>query len=270
MLNNVDNRDIMDLESACGLDRGEISEILFEGIRYTDDESSGNKPVEYIKFEDLIIYTQPLFSLKDDKPIAAEVLIRSCDNRVTAEEVLTNMKKTNRIHELDLMIIEKVCSSRLWEKLGVQRVNINLSAETLEMHKIAYIIVYILKKYNAINNITLELNEDTLYYSDVVMRNIQAMVDSNIQISLDDFNVSLGWITVINKYGIQELKYKYNDNTELRRLKTLETIASALRIRLVIEKVPDNMAMNELKNLDIDIVQSYITGRPAYALKLVS
>ena len=272
-------QDLDTLTKLSGIEVSELEEVVNEGIEESSEQDIANKngkqslshiDTNWIQFDQLRIFIQPIYSLQENRAIGAEALIRCQDTSLTADKIIQNMVDTKRTRELDLQIIETICENKLWRKLGIARININLSADTLNTDGLWADIADILKRHRAIDYVTLEINEDTAFDSLVVIENISKLVNTGVQLSLDDFNVSLGWISNVNKYRIKELKYRCSVKTKISSLKTVARLAKAMNVRLVVEQIPDTYRLDDLKLLDIETVQSYVTGMPEYALDLVS
>ena len=262
------------LEKISGVKASDIIEIIEEGLESDTIEKIENQSLSHvncdkIEFNQLRIFIQPIVSLKSGETIGAEALIRHNDKHITADKIIQNMIDTNRIAEFDLRVLSTVCKNKLWETLGVERININISGKSLEDSSLSDNIEKILREYSALKHVTIELNEETGFDSYIVVNNIEKLHKLGVELSLDDFNVSLSWISTVSKFNIKELKYRYTIKSRIDGVRTVAMLAKSLHNRLIVENIPDTYILDNLKEIGVEVVQSYLTGKPEYALDMI-
>lgn len=230
-----------------------------------------------ISNNELTVYYQPIFDIKQKKIVGAEALLRWKSpilGNVTPEKFIPVAEKTGQIFALGEWVIKEVCKQmNLWQQKSCvsMPISINVSVKQLEQDEFAKTVIDILNSENInTNNIELEITE-SVSSGDVVkiVKNIKELKKCGIKISMDDFGTgfsSLGQLSIfeldklkIDKIFIDDL---INGIKRHNLVKSIIAMAKSLNLVIVAEGIETNEQLIQLNNLGCDLGQGYLFSEP--------
>lgn len=225
--------------------------------------------LEYILRKDLKeivkIAFQPIYSVGENKVVAYEVLSRFYSNKIgeistiTAIEVLEKIKY---IYMLDFLILEKIEKYLLNKKV---KICINISPMTIIREN--FLEKLMLLK-DVFNNLQIEITErGTFSYTDLIYRIIQ-LKKLGIKVIMDDFPIGNSNLENLFKTHIDGVKIdrdmiKYLESDKGKSIyKGIVKFLKELGCEITAEGVETLEELNFIKEVGVDFVQGYYTGRP--------
>ena len=230
-----------------------------------------------IKNEEFQIVYQPQLSLKSNKIVGFEALVRwnQPDMGVLAPyKFIPIAEETNLIIPLGEWIIKKVCEqAKKWHDMGfVLNAGINISAKQFNQDKLVEVI------QNTINDtginpnlIELELTES------IIMKNVERTLDictklkkMGVNISVDDFGTGYSSLSYLKHFPIDKLKIDQSfisnlgdhDGDDAKIANLVIDLGHKLGLDVVAEGVETQNQIEFLRKYACDEIQGFILSKP--------
>ncbi len=222
------------------------------------------------------MYYQPIYSIKKQKFLSAEALIRLYDDTygfISPELFITAAERNGTILQIGDFVLEDVC--RFLEKcrndgLPIEYIEINLSMKQCMQKNLLDKVQYYLEKYHLKpGQINLEITETAANTAqDIVEENIQKLTEMGISFSLDDYGTGYSNISRIMSlpFRIVKLDKSLADKVDDSRMKIL--LKNTIRMlketgmEIVVEGVETKESMQKFADLECDFIQGYFFSRP--------
>lgn len=254
--------EVLDYKAFCKLDNS--AEIL-DAIKYA---------VEHRTFK---VYYQPIYSTKDKKIIAAEALIRMIDDKlgfVSPEKFIPLAEKAGYILEIGRFVFEDVCrffSECKVKNLGIEYIEVNLSAIQCMQYGLAGEFVGIMKKYGLEGeDINFEITESSAMINNrTVTVNIKEFIKNRIKLSLDDYGTGYSNLSYLYNVPFSYVKVDKSllwssDKNEKAyiTMANVFTMTKKLKMKVVVEGVETKEHVQKLRKLGCDFFQGYYFSKP--------
>jgi EAL domain-containing protein (putative c-di-GMP-specific phosphodiesterase class I) len=219
---------------------------------------------------------QPKLDLKTREIIGAEALARWTHPEkgpIAATEFVAAAEQHDRIGKLTSFVLEQAISAAamLNRRSGDFSVAVNLSGKLLSDKALVARVANLLDRYGVEpHHLTLELTESAaISQGGQALDALGQLRDLGVVISIDDYGTGLSTLEYLRKIPASEIKIDQSfvkgmvDNRS-DRLMVQSTIALAhsLGRRVVAEGVEDRDILELLRELDCDIGQGFVIGRP--------
>ena len=226
--------------------------------------------------DELLVYYQPIYSVKNGVYNSAEALVRLYDEElggISPEDFIPIAEKNGLILEMGEMILEKVCRFIHDFKISdttVEYIEVNISPVQLIQHDFADRVKTIMEKYGVTpDQINIEITETaTMNVVSTVSENINSLVDYGIAFSLDDYGSGNANIDYINHMPFKIIKIdKYIIWDSFKNSKagiTLEyTIGmlNALELSIVAEGVETEEMKRQLTEFGCHYMQGWLYSK---------
>ena len=223
------------------------------------------------------VYYQPIYSISSGLFSGAEALVRirlANGTLIYPDTFIPIVEESGRIIPLSDSIYKKALSfikTYRIERLGVDRVELNLSVKHGESPVFVSRFVELLKMHNIPSSlINLEITEtSSLNSKEALLSNMNRLREYGVSFSLDDFgsgNSNLNYIIdlPINIVKLDKhLSDEYFKNTRAKAIvKTVIDMAHSLGIEIIAEGIEDENEFNEMKKLGVDYIQGYYFSTP--------
>lgn len=225
---------------------------------------------------ELEMYYQPVFSLKDNALCSVEALIRwpyTSISLLTPTELVDVAEDTGMIIELGEWILRTVCGHvKSWQEQGFDlKVAINVSSIQLKEPLFLHMLNGILDECELDPAmLCFEITERVLVENNAINRDlIEALSHKGIQISVDDFGTGFSSLSYLKYFSVNALKI---DQTFVRGLPSdkedaaittaIISLAQGLGINVVAEGIENREQLEFLKALHCEQGQGYIFSRP--------
>jgi diguanylate cyclase (GGDEF)-like protein/PAS domain S-box-containing protein len=238
-----------------------------------------------IKGNELMLYYQPQVEIETGHIVAAEALLRWKHPRqglISPADFIPMAEETGLIVPIGEWVLRQVCAQqRSWIEAGRDPIVIavNLSPRQFHQPNIVEMIVSVLRDYDLPSHLLeLEITESSL------MRNpeeaailLGELSQLGFSLSVDDFGTGYSSLAYLKRFPLNALKIDRSFVSDIETNQDSSSIAGAvialahsLGLKVVAEGVEVNSQMDYLRDLQCDIAQGYLHGRPMPADELAT
>lgn len=230
------------------------------------------------------VYYQPIYSTREKKVIAAEALIRLFDPEfgyIPPEPMIGLAEKEGYILRIGEIVFKEVCrfySENKLDKLGIEYIEVNLSAVQCVQSRLAEQFIGIMKDYRlGPERINFEITESSAMINDAeVARNIARFEELGVSLSLDDYGTGYSNISYLYNLPFMIMKVdksilwtsEKNEKADII-LKNTFRMAKRLDMKVVMEGVETEAQIRKLMLLDCDYFQGYYFSKPVEGKKFI-
>lgn len=225
------------------------------------------------KFE---MYYQPIYSIKEEKFISAEALIRLNDEKfgfISPELLVSTAEKNGVIHQIGEFVVNSVCEfiqSEEFKETGLEYIELNISAVEYMQANLAERIINTVKNYNVSpSQINLEITETAFVSSEsAVMENINKLSEAGFTFSLDDYGTGYSNIQRVISLPLKIVKMDKSFVDEIENPRVYGVVKNTIKmlkemhIEIVVEGVEIDEVAQEFVDLRCDYIQGYYYSRP--------
>lgn len=229
-----------------------------------------------IRDDQLQLYFQPKVWLHDGSLAGAEALLRwkhPSLGWIPPVEFIPLAESTELIHALTRWVLGKSLDQiQLWQRAGRSiAVAVNISANNLQDPDFnAYVVDLLRRKDVAPALLDLEVTEGALVHNpEIVLRRLDELRQVGMGLSIDDFGTGFSSLSYVSQFPFTSLKI---DRSFVASLLSSEkdrevalvaiSLGKKLQLRTIAEGVEDEATARELRQLDCDIGQGYLYGKP--------
>lgn len=227
---------------------------------------------------EFVIYYQPKFDLKTERPIAAEALVRWVSPQsgfMNPGVFIPIFEKNGFIIKLDMYVFEHVCATlRAWIDEGRPVVPVSVNFSRLNIYRSEFVgqLLEIIAKYDISTDLLeIELTESALVYNDeLVLARMHELKKAGFKITIDDFGTGYSSLNLLRTLPIDVIKLdkrfftqRFDSDREKIVISSIEEMAQKLEITVVAEGVETTAQADFLKKIGYDIiVQGFLYARP--------
>lgn len=236
--------------------------------------------IEAVVKNELGPYMQPILSLKDQKLMGFEMLIRwhhPTGGVISPMDFVPVAERTNIIWHLDLMMLQRACEvvQDVQKVAGTERkiyVSVNLSGVHFDSEEFAEQIIEVVRESGVDPSLlVLEITESALMgnaaTAEKILRHFKAF---GLGIALDDFGTGYSSLSYLHHFPIDLLKIDrsfvndiHNKNGKSHDVvKAIVSLAKAFGLSIVAEGVEFEDSIQSLKELGCDTGQGYLFSKP--------
>ncbi|GAA4720459.1 hypothetical protein GCM10023325_16950 [Sphingomonas lutea] len=222
------------------------------------------------------IALQPQLDLRTGRISGAEALARWTHPEkgpIAASEFVAAAEQHDRIGKLTDFVLEKaiVAAAEINSRGHEFGVAVNLSARLLSDRQLTMRVAALLSRHGlAPKHLTLELTETTeLAEGGEALAMLSRLRDLGVEISIDDYGTGLSTLNYLKKIPANEIKIDQSfvkglcDNRSDRLMvQSTISLAHSLERRVVAEGVEERETLDTLAEMECDLAQGYIIGRP--------
>lgn len=232
-----------------------------------------------IEQQELVLYYQPIVSLKTGKITGFEALLRwQHPNRgmIAPNEFIPVAEETGLILPIGAWVLEEACRQlSIWQHDGVVddtfTMSINLSVRQFtQSNLIQQIDRVIVETGIKPDNLKLEITESVIMEgTNSIFQTLQWLRERNICLSIDDFGTGYSSLNYLHAFPVDILKI---DRSFIQRLQApfsdlglipaMIGIASTLNMMVVAEGIETLEQFSQLRKLNCDFGQGYFFSKP--------
>ncbi|KJG37794.1 hypothetical protein UA32_12650 [Photobacterium angustum] len=249
--------------------------IGYEEMRYAIDNN------------EIIVFTQPILDLQNEKPLGVEMLCRwqhPEHGLLLPYHFFNAINAFNLSLDLDKYMFKNACDLLLkWQTDSATKtltVSVNINANSLSNNEFIDYVSELVASYNIQRKLLrVEITETGYIYKDSQShRNITRLQELGLAISLDDFGAGttiLGYLTYLTPNEIKIDRGLINaafnaENSEKKSiaikmlLSMIDWITSMDNVQLVVEGIEYKEQAEFLKNHNVKVGQGYLFGFPTH------
>lgn len=226
---------------------------------------------------------QPQVDLKTNRVVGAEALARWTHpdkGPISPAEFVAAAEQQGRIAKLTDFVLDRAISTAAAVNRRGQpfSIAVNISPRLLSDHGLVQRIKERLVVHQlAPERLTLELTEtESLQNADDGLAILEALRRLGVRIAIDDYGTGLSTLDYLKKVPASEIKIdqsfvramKHN-RSDLIMVQSTIALAHSLGRTVVAEGVEDRATFDQLLELQCDVVQGYLVGRPMGVRELV-
>jgi len=234
------------------------------------------KLVEALKSNALEVYYQPIHSLRENRIVGCEALVRwpQADGSFIPPDVFIPLAEESglvlRIDLLVLQIARDFVSAMNTEFAESLRLSVNVSTRLLYMRDETAQAWFQLIKSPGNVPVTVEITERVLVEDAArALQLLNELSSAGVSISIDDFGTGYSGLNYLSRFPVHGLKIDRSFVEKIGEMKTEEALietmlmmASKLQLTVVAEGVETQAQLDFLRASDCDLVQGYFLGRP--------
>jgi len=226
--------------------------------------------------DELSLYYQPKVSLKTERIVGVEALVRWQHPQrglIVPDQFIPLAEKTGAIQRLTLWVLKTaIRQSAVWRRAGFDlKVAVNLSVRNLLEASFPNRVISLLKDDGmAANGLTLEITESALMADPAKARKVLILLSHHgIRFSIDDFGTGYSSLAYLKHLPVSEIKIDKifvstlmtdADNSTIVR-STID-LGRNLGLSVVAEGVEDQQTWERLGAMGCDEAQGYYMSRP--------
>lgn len=240
--------------------KNEIDEIIKRGI-------------EENRFR---MFYQPIYSVKQDRFVSAEALIRLNDDEygyVSPAIFIPAAEDSGAIHDIGDFVLEDVCRfihRKEFLDSGLEYIEINLSVAQCIEPKLVDKIRALISKYNVkTSQINLEITETAVDYDpEITDKNIFSLHNMGFKFSLDDYGTGYSNIKRVVSLPLDIVKFDKSFVDEMDDPKMWIAIVNTVNMlkrmnkKILVEGVEDKRTLERFVELGCDYIQGFYFSKP--------
>lgn len=236
-----------------------------------------NKMIERgITNEKFVIYFQPIYSVKDRCFKGAEALLRLKDDSygiLYPDMFIPAAEKSGMIHRIGEFVFSEVCrfiAGKNFEDLGLDYVEVNLSAAECMQEHLSETIITTLHRFNVPpSRLNISVPETAVFQSRSQLPNtLDTLVNAGVSITLDDFGKGYSNLQKISQLPFKAIKLdkSFVDNSNYDRaniiLESIINLAKALKLETIVGGIETETSLKEFEKLNCDYIQGFYFAEP--------
>jgi len=226
---------------------------------------------------EFITYYQPIIDLKSMNVLNSEALIRwkQGNKIIPPVEFITIAKNIGELVAIDNWMLENACiQCKRWHELGAKdfSISLNTSYTQLKQPNFPQLVENILDAHSLSSQyLNLEITEDEAMEDPESIINILCQLKNlGVKISLDDFGTGYSSLSYVNRLPIDTIKIdrsliinlEEKGSKNILIVKSIIRMAHSLNIKVVAEGIETDEQFTILKELQCDLIQGYLIGKP--------
>lgn len=222
------------------------------------------------------LYYQPKASLVTGQIFSSEALIRWNHPQhgvIAPDKFIPLAERYGLIHRLGHWVLEEACEQlNRWKKTTFSnfKIAVNMSLQQLMDVRFLDSLKQVLKKYNIVKGLEIELTESVLLSQEKNgLRILEEIAGMGIQLNIDDFGTGYSNLSYLRKMPVKFLKIDRSfiteiiDNTSDQMIvRSIIAIGHNLGMQVIAEGVETQQHCAWLKSNQCDFIQGYLLTRP--------
>jgi EAL domain-containing protein (putative c-di-GMP-specific phosphodiesterase class I) len=237
--------------------------------------------LDAIEKDRIEVYYQPIYSVEEKCFTCAEALVRIRDEKdqLVPPGVFVEVAERNgMIIRLGEIVFEKVCKflqKNQPRQLGLQYIEVNLSAVQCTYEYLADTFIRIMKKYQIDSSwINLEITESaSVSVKKTFSENMQQLMDYGVTFSLDDFGTGQSNLNYIVEMPVHIVKFDrsmtvaYFENGKAKYVMDAAMhMIQGMKLKIVSEGIESKEQLETMQELGINYIQGYYFSKPIPAV----
>ncbi len=230
-----------------------------------------------LKEDRIRVYYQPIYNVSKGRFTSAEALVRienEDGTMVMPADFIPIAEENGQIIALGMRIFRKVCeflATGELQKLGIENVEINVSAAQFDHENPAGFVSEYIDEYNLDpSNINLEITETADNdLKHLLLLNMEKLIRIGVTFSLDDFGTGRSNLDYFVSMPARNVKFDmgftqgYFTNSKIRDvMKGMVSITHDMGMNIVSEGVETREQYDEMVRLGVDQIQGYYFSKP--------
>jgi diguanylate cyclase (GGDEF)-like protein len=231
--------------------------------------------------QELRLHYQPIFSLRSNRLVGFEALIRwqhPQQGLVSPLKFVPIAEETGLITPIGAWVLQEACRQmRQWQEQFPQWknlvVNVNLSSKQFSPNLVEQVQQTLNHTGLEAQHLKLELTESVLMsHADLAVETLSHLKQLGLHLAIDDFGTGYSSLSYLHRFPIDTLKIDRSfiqrvdvDGEQLAIVRTIMTLAWNLGMEVVAEGVETPKQLTQLRSLRCEFAQGYLFSKPCDA-----
>ena len=242
-----------------------------------------NELREAMSLNQIILYYQPIISLKNGRIISMEALVRwqhPSKGLLLPDQFIPLAEETGLISSLSEYILVAACRQhKIWQAGGFPkfRIAINMCAKNFTEDEFIPQLAQILEEYNMEPScLEMEITEtmamENLEQSSLNLKQLKKM---GVRVSIDDFGTGYSSLSYLKRFPISSLKIDRSfvrqciaNDQDASIVRAIISMAHSLNLKVIAEGVETDQQLNFLASLGCNGAQGFYIAHPMPEEKL--
>jgi EAL domain-containing protein (putative c-di-GMP-specific phosphodiesterase class I) len=226
---------------------------------------------------DFNLLYQPEFDLHSGRVVRREALLRWMPRNgeeMPPSSFIPIAEATGLIVPLGRWALEEACGrARDWQNTGDAGVGVAVNVSVVQLSQSDFVetVRSVLREADvSAEMLELELTESALISgSDRSFREVSRLRQLGVSVVIDDFGVGYSSLTYLKELPVSGVKLDRSFLRDLQRnpntlpiLRSIVSLAHALKMRVTVEGVETEDELEEIRRLGVDAAQGFLLGRP--------
>lgn len=227
--------------------------------------------------EEFVLHYQPIFNIKDQKPIGVEALIRWQDPEyglIMPDRFIPHAEENGLIVEIgDWVLKQACCQVKEWESQGFGKLKlaVNVSSSQFEHDRLYWSVLSTLRNSGlSAQQLELEITERMfLNISSAVSEALDKLTSKGVKLSIDDFGTGYSSLSYLKQLPIDTLKIDRSfiigipdDKDDLQIASTIVNMAHGLGMDVIAEGIETEKQLEYLNSIKCGSGQGYFLAKP--------
>ncbi|MEP1934634.1 MAG: EAL domain-containing protein [Roseibium sp.] len=236
-----------------------------------------------IRKQQFFLEYQPQYDLNTGEITGVEALVRWMHpekGRVPPGKFIMAAEESGLISDLGKFVLHEACQQgSLWQAKGSNQlvVSVNVSAHQFLSGDLVENVTKVLDETGFDpNQLELELTESSLVKDpDHCIQTMNTLREQGVRIALDDFGTGYSSLSTLSAFPLNKLKIDRsfvqnmeNSTSGIGVARAIIALGQELEMRVIAEGVETENQLEQLKALNCNDVQGFLTGRPMDAGKI--
>lgn len=241
-----------------------------------------NELRQAIKYSEFRLYYQPQISIREDRIVGLEALIRwqhPTHGLLSPASFIDLAEETGLICSITDWVLAEACGQMaMWREKGLEDLRIAVNVSPLEFERSDFVerIRKNLARFHLpANCLELEITENLLLNDDSsIIDKMRQLHHLGVYISIDDFGTRYSSLNYLRKFPVSSIKIDQSFIRELVEgagvspiLHAILGIARGFGLHLVAEGIETPFQMRTLSELGCDEMQGYLFSKPLPAIE---
>lgn len=225
----------------------------------------------------IIVYYQPIYSVKEQRFTSAEALVRMIDEQgklIMPMEFIRIAEENGMIRKIGARVFEKVCrffNEHHLDQYGIEYIEVNLSTVQAADENLAQDYIRIMDEQRIEpKHINLEITESaSVSARNILLDNMNILMGRGVHFSLDDFGTGQSNLNYIVEMPVHIVKFDrdmtnaYFENGKAKYVMDAAMhMIQGMNLSIVAEGVETENQLETMKELGIHYIQGYYFSKP--------
>jgi diguanylate cyclase (GGDEF)-like protein/PAS domain S-box-containing protein len=229
--------------------------------------------------EEFTVFYQPILSLKDDRFLGFEALVRwNHPERglVAPNEFIPVAEETGLILTIDRWVLRQACHQvQAWQSgipgLPPIHLSVNMSSKQIfQPDWLGFLSLILQETEMDPANLNLEITESAVMENHIrTIETLDALRDMGIEVQVDDFGIGYSSLGYLSRFSLGALKIDQSfvrrldqDTTNHKIIQAIIMLTRGLGLHVCAEGVETESQLDRLYDLGCEFVQGYLFSRP--------
>lgn len=222
--------------------------------------------------DELYLFYQPIISLKENKMVAVEALLRwnsKTLGHVLPDQIIPITEETGLIIPLGYWILKKICFQvKEWHSATGKKLKVAVNISTVQLKQKDFVnkVKLIIKDAGIDPGLLIFEITESVFIDDskFMLSQLNRLNEMNIHCSLDDFGMGYSSLSSLRSYPFQSLKIDRafiqginTNNNDLSLVNSIIAMSKNLKLSVIAEGIETKEQLDLMRAMNCDMVQGW-------------